>query len=122
MVRRLPDLAGVGTRSRRRIGFVITTGGCARDWCLCQDQEWQRQMKAMLDRAYPAAGSQSSESPAAGQLASESEQSDSRMMDADELRNAVWAVLSTPNTSADEMVLALRGFLRSGSSEGESDS
>jgi hypothetical protein len=35
-----------------------------------------------------------------------------KIMSESELRNAVWAVLNTPNTSADEMVLALRGYLR----------
>jgi hypothetical protein len=29
-----------------------------------------------------------------------------------ELRRAIWAILNSPDTSADEMVLALRGFLR----------
>jgi hypothetical protein len=29
-----------------------------------------------------------------------------------ELRSAIWAALNSPNTSAEEMVSALRGFLR----------
>lgn len=29
-----------------------------------------------------------------------------------ELRSAIWAVLDSPDTSAEEKVLALRGFLR----------